>query len=560
MDFSNILNDYIDKINCTSKQLAMESNISPSLISRYRNGQRIPKYNSKQYTNLINGLARLSKDSNITKNSIKESFDKILKKDNIDFDIFINNLNILIKELNINNSELSKYIGFDSSYISKIRTGNRKPHSIEKFTLSICKYLQHKFNTDKDKKLFSKIIECDKDNFSLEDIYTFLVTNKSKKESHSISCFLTKLDDFDLNEYIKKTKFDKLKVPSVPIQLPKTKMYYGLNGFKNSQLDLLKQIILSKSKSDVFFYSNMPMYEASKDLEFTKKFMIGLAFLLKKGLKLNIIHNLNRPINEIIIGLEGWIPLYMTGQINPYYIDDSYKNIYNTLECYSSNNCLTGICLNNINSAKMYLSNKKDDIEISKKNSTELLKIAKPLIKIFTKNNNLDFKKHIQNLIKLKGNRRNIYSKLPIYTISDTLLNDILLSNNLSKKEIEIIKNYVNEYKNYINTILSNNRITDEFQLLTKEEFEKKKNFLSFSFLFLEKEIYYTYEQYLKHVDCIKKFKNKNYSYKINNRVLFQNINIHIIENKQVIISKENIPSIHFIITNNKLVSAIENF
>ena len=36
--------------------------------------------------------------------------------------------------------------------------------------------------------------------------------------SDSVSKFLLKLDEFDLNEFIKAIKFDELKVPSVPFQ------------------------------------------------------------------------------------------------------------------------------------------------------------------------------------------------------------------------------------------------------------------------------------------------------------------------------------------------------
>lgn len=32
----------------------------------------------------------------------------------------------------------------------------------------------------------------------------------------------------------------------------------------------------------------------------------------EKGLHLNIIHNIDRPFEEMMLGLESWIPLYMT--------------------------------------------------------------------------------------------------------------------------------------------------------------------------------------------------------------------------------------------------------
>ena len=46
--------------------------------------------------------------------------------------------------------------------------------------------------------------------------------------------FLSKLDDFDLNEYIKVIKFDELKVPSVPFQIPSSKTYFGIKEMMGS--------------------------------------------------------------------------------------------------------------------------------------------------------------------------------------------------------------------------------------------------------------------------------------------------------------------------------------
>ena len=46
----------------------------------------------------------------------------------------------------------------------------------------------------------------------------------------SVSNFLNKLDEFDLNEYIKLIHFDELKVPTVPFQLPSSKTYLGSSG------------------------------------------------------------------------------------------------------------------------------------------------------------------------------------------------------------------------------------------------------------------------------------------------------------------------------------------
>ena len=50
-----------------------------------------------------------------------------------------------------------------------------------------------------------------------------------------------------------------------------------------SELDFLKATVLSKSMHDVTMYSDMPMEEMAKDADFPKKWMFGMAMLLKKA-------------------------------------------------------------------------------------------------------------------------------------------------------------------------------------------------------------------------------------------------------------------------------------
>ena len=78
-----------------------------------------------------------------------------------------------------------------------------------------------------------------------------MISQKYEKKETDISNFLTKLDKFDLNEYIKAIKFEELKVPTVPFQIPSSKTYFGLKEMMESELDFLKATVLSKSMHDV---------------------------------------------------------------------------------------------------------------------------------------------------------------------------------------------------------------------------------------------------------------------------------------------------------------------
>ena len=86
MDFTEQLNNYINKIKCSSKELSNASGLSPTVISRYRNGNRTPSIRSKQLNSLVEGLQKLSLEKNISisKEEIYQTLSKSLNDVHID--------------------------------------------------------------------------------------------------------------------------------------------------------------------------------------------------------------------------------------------------------------------------------------------------------------------------------------------------------------------------------------------------------------------------------------------------------------------------------------------
>ena len=101
---------------------------------------------------------------------------------------------------------------------------------------------------------------------------------------NGVDHFLAELDEFDLNEYIRSIRFNELKVPTAPFQLPTSRSYFGLQQMMESELDFMKAAVLSRSMEPVIMYSDMPMEQMAKDPDFPKKWMFGMAMMLNKGL------------------------------------------------------------------------------------------------------------------------------------------------------------------------------------------------------------------------------------------------------------------------------------
>ena len=524
MKFKEVLNKYLKELDCSSKKLSNESGLSESVISRYRSGERTPLKNSEQLNKLTKALFNIAKDSNKNKytfDKIVSDFNSVLTSDDFDYTTFSNNLNTLITSLNINTHEMSKYIIFDASHISRIRYGKAKPSNPVEFS------------------------------------------NKIVPVKNQISDFLHHLDSFNLDDYIKVIKFDELKVPNIPFYKAKTKHYYGIEEMKQGELNFFKGTVLSKSKEDIFMCSNMPMEDMAKDIDFGKKWMFAIAMCLKKGHHLNIIHNLDRPFNEMMLGLESWIPIYMTGQISPYYLSNLKNNVYNHLNYVSAAAALSGECINGFHNKGMYyLTTNKNEIEYYKEKSDLLLKKAKPLMEIYRESNIKEYHLFLKKDENIVCDRTRYVSSLPLFTISDELLIKILKRNKLSKVEIDKIFKYKNDEFKYMNSIIKKNKVFDYIYVIKEDEFISDTPSLLLNNLFIDKIINYTYKEYIEHLKLTNEYAKNNNNYNILNEEdkTFKNITITILKNNHVIISKNSNPTIHFVIRHPKLVAAIESF
>ncbi len=568
--FCEKLNKYMDMLNCSGKEFAEYSGISEATVSRYKSGTRTPKANSEDMKKLCKGIcnAAAQKGINLTYKAVLQELNGLAEKTSFDYESMQKKFNMLCSVFSVNLADMSKSLKYDSSYISRIRSGKRRPANPKKFAFDVARYFSQYYTSDNGKKILAEMINIKQAQIKTQDDYiselaSWLTDSESsEKPENPMKKFLDTLNSFDLNEYIKAIRFDELKVPSLPFQLPVTKNYYGIDEMKNGELDFLKATALSKSKHSVFMFSDMQMDDMAADMDFSKKYMFGLAAMLKKGLHLNVVHNLNRPFNELMLGLECWIPLYMTGQISPYYL----KGVHNQFFCHFLNvsgaAALSGECISGFHSKGRYhLTKNKDELEYYRERSACILKKAHPLMEIYREDKTAELNAFMLASSHANGNRRSVLSSLPIYTAADEFLTDFLNRRNASDEERQKILAYAAERRKQILEILKNNTVTDEIPNLSEEDFHKQPLALSLSFMFCGTNYEYTFDEYTEHMRLTKEFaKNqKNYSSVPSRENAFANIQITMLENEYVIISKNKAPTIHFVIRHPILRDAVEN-
>ena len=563
MGFADVLKLYLNKMKCTAKELSAASGISASALSGYRSGKRIPE--PEQIEKLICGFVRLAGENapELDEATIRDAFSAYSRKPKLDYQTIIKNLNAAIDALDISVSGLSRALRFDSSYLSRIRTGQRKPANLEKFILETAGYIAR---TNSPSAIAGLIGQPAEELVPVGRCAAKLCSwfsSETIRQRDYLGELLHQLDAFNIETYMSDSHFPEAVRVREPENLSLPKYYYGFDEMKQGELDFFRTVASSGAGGTVYMCNSIPMEDLTMDAAYMRQWMRSIAMMISKGADIHMIHDVNRPPDEMMLGLMSWIPLYMTGKVTSYYLPDASNRIYCHTDYVSDTAVLSGECIRGYhNEGKYYLTQSQTDLTYYKKRVRRLFSKAKPLMKTY-KAEDRDAFFHFEDSEGLSGGTRiNVLSSLPVYTLPGDVLESMLENNSFAEADKAAVRSYLSRQRNMTETILENGAICDEIYVLSEEAFSKEPVYLPLSGMFSEKGLRYTYQEYLQHLAATRQFAEDHAGYDLHTDAVhtFKNIQIQINMGKWVIVSKNNAPSIHFAIKHPKMIRAFEEF
>lgn len=409
--FAKCLSDYMDRYGCTAAQLSALSGLSASLISRYLRGLRKPASDSEQLIRLAEGLAR-SEQSDPDReavNTIHRDLVRSLTGLKVDYSVFLDNLRSIIDTLGISNITLAKALNYDPSYVSRLLRNERHPADLPVFIDECAEWISDHCDQPGDYDLLGTVLETDGTQLidpdeRREALIRYLSSHAANDAAPAMREFLSVLDTFDFDAFAKEIGYDTLKIPNVPFTRHNAKFYEGLDEIKEADIDWIKATVLGHSSDDVIMFSDMPISEMGEDDTFVKQYSFGLAAAIKKGLTLHMIHDVHRPMEEMLIGLKNYIPMYMTGQIKPYYFPSMTGAPFHHLLKVSGNAALEGTVIRgHLKEARYYLTRKPGEVQHYQKKAQALLHHAKPLMHIYREKEEDKLKAYLNNPAHQQG-------------------------------------------------------------------------------------------------------------------------------------------------------------
>ena len=564
MGIADVLKLYLNKTKCTAKELSVASGISASTLSRYRSGKRIPE--QEQIEKLICGFVQLAGRNapELDEATIRDAFSAYSEKPSkLDYQTIIENLNAAIDALDISVSGLSRALSFDSSYLSRIRSGQRKPANLDKFIIETAGYIAR---TNSPSAIAGLIGQPAEELVPADRCASKLCSWFSSETIHQrdyLGELLHQMDAFNIETYMSDAHFQEavqvceLELLSLP------KYYYGFDEMKKGELDFFRTVASSGANVTVYMCNSIPMEALTLDAAYMRAWMQSIAMMIMKGADIHMIHDVDRPSDEMMLGLMSWIPLYMTGKVTSFYLPDASNRIYCHTDYVSDIAVLFGECIRGYhNEGKYCLTQSETDLAYYKKRVRRLFSKAKPLVKTYRTENQEAFFHFEDSEVLSGGTRCNLLSSLPIYTLPEDVLESMLQNNFFGEADKEAVRSYLSRQKKMAETILETGTICDKISILSEEAFGEETVYLSLSGMFSEKGLRYTYQDYLRHLAATRQFAEDRAGYDLHTDAVhtFRNVQIQVNAGKWVIVSKNNVPAIHFVIKHPKMIRAFEDF
>lgn len=566
MTFGQLLDKYLADLGVSARELARASGISEARLSRYRRGERVPKSGVPEQ--LAEGLLRLGGDRLPDRETLAAALAASLGAKGVDLDRLSANLDRLAGELGLNMNEMARALSYDPSYLSRVRHGQRRPARTEEFVRKVSSFVAGRCSGPGDRETVAALLGCPahllEEREACQRRLAAWLCSGAAPMPDPMDRFLTQLNDFDLNEYIRVIRFGDLALPEGASPLPDVpQVYRGLKEMMAGELAFLRATACSPSAEPVLLYSDMPMEEMARDPSFPKRWMEGMALLLKRGLRLDIIHNVERPFHEMMLGLESHIPMYMTGQIAPYYLKQPPSKVFHHLLKVSGAAALSGEAVVGYHGEGRYtLVGGGQDLRYWQDRGRRLLEKALPLMEIYRESGRAGYLAFRQEAAQKGGAYRSVSLVPPLFTLSEDLLGRILEENRAPAEIRERLGAQVRVQRAQMESLLERGTIRAEIGRLERGEFAAHPPELAAADAFCEPALRYSYETYAAHVGLTEAFAAmyKGFTLKQEQTIPFRNIQLWLREGDWAVVSKNKAPVIHFVIRHPRMVSAIEGF
>ncbi len=479
---------------------------------------------------------------------------------------FSQKLDFLMTITKTTNSALARYTSLDPSYISRLRNGSRIPVDSSSYLKAMADYFSRHCQDPIKKSALSDILG----NPSIKThtpgkvssyIYQWLL-QQPKDESLPIEGFLQNLSHLDLKRPPAPITGS---VPSLPAGSPvSAEAFYGPEGKREAVIAFLMKVIAQPSPRTLYLFSDEELSWLSGSKEFLARWAALLSQAIQKGNRIKIIHTVSRNIDEMITAISEWLPIYMSGAIEPYYYPRLRDGIYKrTLFLAPDTAAVVSHSITDRASGKVNLL-LTDPLVIQAliKEFNDYLYLCRPLMQIFTPANKDAYFSVLKEFEKEAADAIINNESLPLSAMPENVALCVLGRSALSEAEkkhlLEFYKNRATAFREYI----KKNRFYHIIRLPDPDSLLNPGVRVPFSDMLTSENILYTPEEYKLHIDNIISLLESSqfFDVYIASEKEYAGYMLYVKEEVGVLVAKAAAPSVIFAINESNMTAAFWDY
>ncbi|MDD4802640.1 MAG: transcriptional regulator [Syntrophomonas sp.] len=427
---------------------------------------------------------------------------------------FSEKLNFLMDITKTTNSALSRYVLLDASYISRLRRGKRQLLRNEETVKGMAAYFARKCGEEYQKKAVKDALRLNpfpKDILSLTKAITRWLLAENDNNRELIEQFLGNLSVRESSVTIETGyQWDKTTFPN-----RETAIYYGVEGKRQAAIYCLSEMISLNKPQTLLLFSDEETSWMTEDPVFSKHWAALMFQTIARGHRIKIIHTISRDLDEMLSAISQWMPLYMTGAIEPYYYPKKRDGVFgHTFFIAPGTAALVSSSVGGQTAhAANVLHRNAAAVAAYEEEFQQYLRLCQPLMLIF---NAKESDAALFTLTEFERERCNTLIKtesLSLLTMPQTLFANILERTELERERfLEYHSLRTDNFRQTVNT----NTFSEIIKLPEPQVVIEGQVKVALSDMLAGGAIYYTPQEYLLHIQNIVELLNKYENYHVN--------------------------------------------
>ncbi len=473
---------------------------------------------------------------------------------------FAEKLDFLMNITKTSNSALAHAVSLDASYISRLRTGKRlmpkDNHMIKNMTI----FLARQFKEDYQKKaLFDvlKLMNIPSDSSLLANEITHWLISDGENSTQRVERFLSSLSSMaDRSQRVGMSDDSKPYFPGEPVSI-----YYGIEGKRQAAEYFLSEVAACETPKTLLLFSDEGTAWMTEDPAYARRWAELMVRVLAHGNRIKIIHTISRDLDEMLSAINQWMPLYISGSIEPYFYAKKRDGIFKRTLFIAPETAavISNSVGDQVSSAANILLRDPDAVASFAQEFLQYLRMCRPLMRIFTAREREGCYAMLAEFEGGQGDTLIKTESLSLLTMPEHLLMQIHKRIHMDKSSDTT--NHKVRYERFLENLQSNH-FTELISLPDVEAVKNGSIKVSMSEMLSGGAVYYTPEEFTAHLEHILVLLEsfENYHIHLVDKPTDDRYTVYAREEIGVIIAKTSQPPVVLAINESNMTAAFWDF